>query len=119
MTQWVEIYNHSRGGEFVVRAKWCASFLCRLRGLTFRRMLPEGTGLILVNSTTIHMLGVFLPLGVVWIDESKKVVDCTVAHPWRIYTPQAPARFVLEGLPEIAEKVRVGETLEFLDEPSE
>ncbi|NIS79233.1 MAG: hypothetical protein GTO14_03215 [Anaerolineales bacterium] len=106
-----------------MRAKRCASYLCHLRGLTFRRTLPSGTGLLLVyptesiTLTTIHMFAVFLPLSVFWIDASEKVVDYTIAQPWRIYVPQAPARFVLEGLPEIAEQVCVGEVLEFSDEP--
>jgi uncharacterized membrane protein (UPF0127 family) len=121
MTQWIEIRNRSQDNVLVVRAKWCESFLCRLRGLTFRRVLSALTGLLLVQSResiaggTIHMFGVFFSLGVIWLDADKRVVDHTVADPWRIYTPNAPAQYVLEGQPEILDRVTVGDVLEFCE----
>lgn len=121
MAQWIEIRNRSQSNALVVRAKWCASFLCRLRGLTFRRTLSELTGLLLVEShesiagATIHMFGVFFSLGVIWLDAEKRVVDHTVADPWRIYTPNAPAQYVLEGQPEILDRITVGDVLEFCE----
>ncbi len=121
MAQWIEIRNRSQRNALVVRAKWCASFLCRLRGLTFRRALSELTGLLLVESresiagATIHMFGVFFSLGVIWLDAQKRVVDHTVADPWRIYTPNAPAQYVLEGQPEILDRITVGDVLEFCE----
>jgi uncharacterized membrane protein (UPF0127 family) len=121
MPQWIEIRNRSQSNALVVRAKWCESFLCRLRGLTFRRALSERTGLLLVESResiaggTIHMFGVFFSLGVIWLDAEKRVVDHTVASPWRIYTPNTPAQYILEGRPEILERVTVGDLLEFCE----
>jgi uncharacterized membrane protein (UPF0127 family) len=119
MTQWIDIRNQTRDNTLIVRAKWCKSFLCRLRGLTFRRSLAPLPGLLLVQSgesvaeATIHMFGVFFSIGVVWIDASKRVVDLTIADPWKIYAPNAPAQYVLEGKPEIIDQVRVGDILEF------
>lgn len=124
MNQWVEVRNRTRDGVFIVRAKWCANFLCRLRGLTFRRSIPADTSLILVHAgdsvaeATIHMLAVFMPLAVIWINSHMRVVDCVVAKPWRIYAPQAPARYVLEGLPQLIDQIRVGDVMEFIDEPA-
>lgn len=122
MNHWVEVHNHSRDGAFVVRAKWCASFMCRLRGLTFRRSLAPDTGLLLVYGgdsiadTTIHMLAVFMPLAVIWIGSNMRVVDAIVAQPWRLYAPQAPARYVLEGSPALLDRIQVGDRMEFVDE---
>ncbi len=59
------------------------------------------------------MFGVFFSLGVVWIDANKRVVDLTVADPWRIYSPNRAAQYVLEGHPEILDGVKVGNVLEF------
>jgi uncharacterized membrane protein (UPF0127 family) len=76
-------------------------------------------GLLLVQSgesvaeATIHMFGVFFSIGVVWIDANKRVVDQTVADPWRLYAPNAPAQYVLEGQPELLDGVNVGDILEF------
>jgi uncharacterized membrane protein (UPF0127 family) len=122
MARWVLVRNPSRGDTTIIRARWCESYLCRLRGLTFRRSLPPGEGLLLVDAresisgTSIHMWGVFFPIGVIWLDSAKWVVDCKVAHPWRIYTPASPARYVLEGPLAILEHVKVGDALEMVDE---
>jgi len=61
------------------------------------------------------MFGVFFSLGVVWIDANKRVVDLTVADPWRIYTPNTAAQYVLEGRPEILDGLKVGDALEFCE----
>ena len=122
MERWVQVYNHSRTGETILRARWCSSFACRLRGLTFRRSLPPGEGLVLVESresisqSGIHMMAVWMDLGVVWMDAGFKVVDSVCAKPWRVYLPAAPARYTLEGDPAILQQVSIGDVLELVDE---
>lgn len=122
MNRWIEIFNETQGKRRLVRARWCASHLCRLRGLMFRRSLEEGTGLLLVDSresrvgAAIHMWAVFFPLGVVWLDAGLRVVDQTLALPWRMYTPRAAAQFILEAHPSLLEEVAHGDRLEFVHE---
>jgi uncharacterized membrane protein (UPF0127 family) len=122
MAHWVKVINHSQDGQELTEARWCQSYVCRLRGLMFRRKLPEGRGLILVDSqesvssAAIHMWAVFMDLGVVWINDAMQAVDFIIAKPWRIYFPSAPARFVLEGLPGILNHVAIGDVLEFRHE---
>lgn len=105
-----------------MRARWCERFLCRLRGLTFRRALGEGEGLLLVDAretragSAIHMWGVWIALGVAWLDAQSRVVDRRLAQPWRLYLPAAPARFVLEGHPSMLDRLELGDCLEFEDE---
>jgi uncharacterized membrane protein (UPF0127 family) len=105
----------------VVRARWCSSFTCKLRGLSLRPPIPSGTGLVLVEggesrwATAIHMFGMRFALGVVWLDSGKRVVDVRRAQPWRIYIPRAAARYTLEGLPEVLDQVAVGDELEMTD----
>jgi uncharacterized membrane protein (UPF0127 family) len=119
--KWVEVRNQSRGRAPVVRARWCSSFGCKLRGLSLRRSIPPGTGLLLVEgragrwATAIHMFGMLFPLGVVWLDGKGKVVDMRRAEPWRVYIPKAAARFTLEALPETLDSVAVGDVLEIGD----
>jgi uncharacterized membrane protein (UPF0127 family) len=117
MDNTVKLINRSSDGMEVVQARWCDSYLCRMFGLMFRGRLEQGKGLLIVEprtgigQTTIHMWFVFFPLGVIWLDDSYKVVDKRLAKPWRIYAPKAPARYMLEGRPEILDKVAVGDEL--------
>lgn len=114
---------HVESGDTVVeRALWCDTFASKLRGFTLRRELEPDEGLVLVEkresriSTAIHMLFVFFNLGVLWVDERGRVVDSVVARPWRLsYTPQAPARYVVEGHPQLIEQVAIGDHLHFIE----
>ena len=122
MTHWVRVINQTKEGQALIEARWCQSYLCRLRGLMFRRKLQAGRGLLLVDSkesvsgAAIHMWAVFMDLGVVWINDAMCVVDYAIAKPWRIYFPSASARFVLEGSPEILQRIAIGDVLEFMHE---
>jgi uncharacterized membrane protein (UPF0127 family) len=116
----VNIRNQKSGDVLLRQVRWCASYLRRLRGLMFRRGLAEGEALVLVEAadsrttTSIHMFFVPFPIAVIWIDSRGRVVDKTVAEPWRpFYAPRAPARYVLETAPEFVDKVAIGDELAF------
>ncbi len=124
MPEWIAVRNPSRRGLLVARARWCESFLCRLRGLMFRKPLPSDEALLLVEgspgrlNTAIHMGFVFQSLGVAWLDGEGRVVEARLALPWHWYVPRAPARYVLEGVPEILDRLAEGDRLVFeSDEP--
>ena len=96
------------------------SFLCRLRGLTFRRALAANQGLLLVQArdsrmdSSIHMFFVWMDLAVVWINSAGEVVDTCLARQWRpAYIPRRPARYVLELAPERLGDFHIGEVVEF------
>jgi uncharacterized membrane protein (UPF0127 family) len=90
----------------------------------FRRGLPDGLGLVLVErsegvaNTAIHMFAVPFPIGVLWLNNQNEVVDKVVAKPWRLYSPARPARYVVEGPPVIVDEINVGEKIEFRQIPS-
>lgn len=109
------------GKALPIRARWCAGFLCKLRGLTFRRSLAADEGLLFVEAlesraaTAIHMFFVFFDIGVIWLDAEGRVVDTVVARPFRpYYAPRSAARYFLEGPPDIVAWVRVGERFRFV-----
>jgi uncharacterized membrane protein (UPF0127 family) len=113
-------YNETQGIKLLARVRRCASFLCRLRGLTFRRALDNDEGLLLVGDrenrtdTAIHMLFVFFPIAAIWLDQDGQVVDAQLARPFRpIYVPQAPARDILEGPPTVLGQIQIGDRLRF------
>ncbi|HQE93461.1 MAG TPA: DUF192 domain-containing protein [Anaerolineae bacterium] len=114
---------HEDGTALPLRVRRCDTFLCRLRGLTFRRSLPADEGLLFIESaesrlgTSIHMFFVFFDIGVVWLAADGTVVDAKLAKPFRpYYAPQSPARYYLEGPPALLTWVRVGERLSIRSE---
>jgi len=84
----------------------------------FRRSLSPDEGVLLVASrasiaaAAIHMLFVFFPIAVIWLDDSFRVVDAVLARPFRLfYAPRAPARYILEAAPVLLDRVAVGDQL--------
>ena len=117
----VTITNKTRLATVAIKAVYCDSFLCQLRGLMFRRSLGLQEGLLLVQkhdskiNAAIHMLFMWINLAVVWIDTAGKVVDVRLAQRWRlIYVPKSAARYILEmhadriGDFEIGDQVEIG-----------
>ncbi len=98
------------------RVHYCRSFACRLRGLTFRKHIPQDWGLLLVQGrssrldSSIHMLFVFTDLAVIWLDDDFRVVDKVLAKAWRpFYAPAKPARYVLELHPQHLKDFSIGQ----------
>jgi len=118
---WVAVRRLPEGEVLVPRARWCDAHLCKLRGLTFRRALPPEEGLVLVEARDsrlgagIHMLCVFFPIAVIWMDSQGDVVDVRLPRPFgpALHT-RRPARYILEGVPALLERVQVGDRLEFM-----
>lgn len=116
----IAIDNVSRPLKTPLQAIYCASFLCRLRGLTFRRSVPPEQGLLLVQpadsriNASIHMLGVLVDLAVIWINSDHVVVDKVFARRWHPgYIPSLPARFILEISSERLEEFEAGDRVEW------
>jgi uncharacterized membrane protein (UPF0127 family) len=120
MATWMTVWNETRNERLLGRVRRCASLLCRLRGLTFRRSLGDDEGLLLVGGresrieAAIHMFFVFFSIAAIWLDKNGKIVDTTLARPFRpLYAPRASARDVLEGPPALLERVQIGDQLRF------
>ena len=91
----VHIQNKTRPLTKSLTAQYCDTFMCRLRGLTFRKSLPPNWGLLLVQSkdsridTAIHMLWMKIDLAIVWINSDFEVVDVQPAYKWKSFiTPK-------------------------------
>lgn len=123
MPRFIFVQNLDQPDVSPARVKYCDSFFCRLRGLTFRNRLDPDDGLLLVQGkrdsrvdSSIHMLFVPFDLNVVWIDTNMTVVDKVVAKPWRpAYLPAQPARYVLEIHPDRWDDYQIGDKVEFKD----
>lgn len=110
-------------GECIARqVVHCDTFWKRGRGLMFRgqgalsgeRVYLFVEGRESVAQTSIHMLFVFFPIAVLWLDSEKRVVDKALARPFRpFYAPSRPARYYIEGALALLERVAIGDQLAF------
>jgi uncharacterized membrane protein (UPF0127 family) len=123
MKKIVEVHNQNKILGSPLKAVYCDSFLCRLRGLMFRKSLPAEDGLILVYGSdsrmdaSIHMMFVNFDLAVIWINSAGKVVDKVLAKQWKLaYLPKSPARYVLEIVPERLGEFEIGDRVNFINE---
>ena len=105
-----------------VTLRWCDSFVTKLRGFMFRRNIGLAEGLVLVEhrpsitNTSIHMMFVFTPLAVYWLDQDLTVVHAAVALPWRpYYAAPKPAKYVVELHPSLANLFMPGDRLTIHD----
>ena len=101
-----------------LNAGYCQTFLCQLRGLTFRRSLPPNWGLLLVQSREtrldagIHMFMMWIDLAIVWISTQHKVVDVQPAYRWKsVILPQSPAKYILELPLERLNEFHIGDEI--------
>jgi hypothetical protein len=122
MSKIVTIHNKNRKIEGELRVKYCNTFFCQLRGLSFRSQLPRDEGLLLVGrldsrlDSSIHMFFVPFDLCVIWIDSSLRVVDKIVAKPWHpAYFSKRAAKYALEIHPERWGDFEIGDGVEFGD----
>jgi len=122
MPRIIFVENQNRKIKSLPRIKYCDSFLCQLRGLTFRSRLAQDEGLLLVQTrdsrleSAIHMLFVWFDLAVFWINSEMKVVDKALAKSWRpAYFAKQPAHYVLEIHPDRWGDFEIGDTVQFRD----
>ena len=101
--KFVNIINQASQESKPILAEYCQSFFCQLRGLMFRKSLPDNHGLLLVQKTdskinaSIHMMFMWIDLAVIWINSEFIVVDRVLAHRWKlVYFPKYAAKYILE-----------------------
>jgi uncharacterized membrane protein (UPF0127 family) len=116
----IPLENKNRPLPAPLQAIYCASFLCRLRGLMFRTSLDQGEGLLLVEArdsridSSIHMLFVPMDLAVIWINSKFTVVDSVLARSWHLaYAPRQAAKFTLEIHPSRLNEFQIGDQVDF------
>jgi uncharacterized membrane protein (UPF0127 family) len=116
----INVINRTRSLEDPLRVKNCESFICRLKGLMFQKDLDPRSGLLMVQqgenkaNAAIHMFFVRMDLGILWLDSAKKIVDIKLAKSWKtMYTPQSPAKYILEIHPGRLHEFQIGDEISF------
>jgi len=112
-------------GNATVRAEIADTPLKQMRGLMFRKSLPENDGMIFPFDSERYegfwMMNTSIPLDIIWLNSTKHVVymqkaaqPCTITD-CPVYKPDAPAQYVLEvnsGFSD-AHKIKVGMKAQF------
>lgn len=96
----VSAINITKNKSIISKIKVSRNFLARLKGLMFIKEpqalvieFPELSG----TKTPIHTFFVKFPIDAIFLDPNFKVVDITEnLQPFRLYTPRAPAKYVLQ-----------------------
>lgn len=77
----------------------------RVRGLSGTPQLEDGTGMLFIfDESSYHgiwMKDMKYPIDIIWLDEDRKIVHLEEfatpeSYPERTFTPQVPAKYVLE-----------------------
>lgn len=90
--------------------------LLKARGLMFTRPLKEGESLVLgfgkEVKAPIHMLFVFYPLDIIWVNSKLKVVDIrTNVKPFTpLVVPKARAQYIIEAKAGAAKEIKIGDS---------
>lgn len=88
--------------------KIAATFGSRFMGLMFRKSLPEGSGLLLMPCSSIHMCFMRMALDIVYIDASLRVTGVEQGlRPWRLGRAAKGTKLVLELPAGTLERCRV------------
>ena len=114
------LVNQTTSETLACQVTRCDTFGRRLRGLMFRRSLKSDEAYLFVFysesvvAASVHTFFVFYPISLVWLDAHQRVVDLCLAKPFRpYYAPRRAAQTLIEGTPDLLDRVRVGDRLAF------
>ncbi len=119
MTLKTSLINKSKN-KSLGNVEFADSFFSRFRGLMLKKDIKSGLVLKIPagrgkRGSAIHMFFMRIPLDIIFADADLKVVDMVSLDPWKTYTPQHPARFVVElqkGLLKESD-TEIGDIMEF------
>lgn len=91
------IYNEATGTTLAISAEQATGFFQRGLGLIGKTSLPDGYALILDPCRSIHMAFMRIPLDVLHVDRSHRVVRVLEGiKPWRVGPIVRQGRYVIE-----------------------
>ena len=104
----------AKGKILAKKVDICQDIWRKAVGFMFSRK-DDDKGLVFVfekeQIVPLHMLFVFFPIDVMFLDKNKKVVEITKLRPWKFYTPKNKAKYIVEVLD--AKNTKVGDVIEF------
>jgi len=115
------LLNRTTKKVVMARARLAETHWQKLKGLMFEDLRNFDYALVFklpkesVANATIHMLFVFFPIDVVYLDRNKKVVDLArEVQPFSLgYSPKKPSKFFVELPAGKSSGIKVGHELEW------
>jgi len=113
--------NKSTGKKIMPKVLLAQNHWQKMKGLMFEDPARFDYALVFclpsesVSQATIHMLFVFFPIDVVYLDKEKNVVDIVKGlPPFSLgYSPKKPAKFFIELPAGKANGIKIGDSLEW------
>ena len=107
-----------------IKAEIADTTLKRIEGLMSKKTLPDNQGMLFIFNDEGHhgiwMMNTSIHLDIIWIDSNHKIIDIVKnAQPCflicEIYTPDKPARYVLEVNAGFTDRnsVKIGSVVKF------
>lgn len=111
--RYVSITNTTTDRMLASRAAVADSFFSRLLGLQFRRSLPRGAGLVLLPTSSIHMLFMFMRIDAIFVNAENVVVRVARRlRPWTVGPLVPSALYCIELPAGAAEDTERGHAIE-------
>ncbi len=115
------LYNKTKQRMIIQKISLADSLFKKFKGLMFERKenfdyaLVFDFGCEVKTRASVHMLFVFFPIDLIFLDNQKRVVDIKEKfRPFELnYTPKKPARYLIELPQGSAFKIQVGDELEW------
>jgi len=111
-------------GDVQIDAEVADTLPKQIKGLMFRKSLPEKSGMLFVfgkeDYYSIWMMNMSFPIDIIWIDSNHKIVEIVKDAPpcgiiCKSYQPKVKASFVLEVNSGFIDRysVKIGDTVNF------
>ncbi|MCR4368384.1 MAG: DUF192 domain-containing protein [archaeon] len=109
---------HAENGEPIAKTRFAKSAFEKFRGLMLEEEKNFDYALVFELGTptrigaSVHMMFVFFPICIAFLDGNKRVFEKNILEPWALnYTPKAEAKWLVELPIRHSKKIRVGERL--------
>ena len=88
------------GMEMAKNIEFAGTAISRMLGLMFRRHIPDDYAMIFSlkkkTDVSVHMLFVFFPIDVIFLNEEKKISGFSRLAPWTGYKTMKNVKYVIE-----------------------
>ncbi len=88
------------GTEIAKNIEFAKNILSHMTGLMFRKNIPSDYAMIFVlrkpSSVNVHMLFVFFPISVIFLDEKKNISGLARLNPWTGYKAMKNIKYIIE-----------------------
>ena len=110
--------NNSTGKTIIEKVRFANGFFSNMKGLMFESEKNFDYALIFPLpyesriGASVHMMFVFFPIDIIFLDSKKHVVDKATLVPWMLnYTPKKPAKYFIEMQAGKASMAKIGDMI--------